>query len=83
MTTLEENLKKCPNLILGKAGCPFCVEAIKIFMNKLVNFIYIAKEKDDEMVNEIKEKYQHVTFPAVFFDGKFVGGCDSLKKFKW
>ncbi|KAM0687468.1 hypothetical protein COBT_001287 [Conglomerata obtusa] len=81
MTIVEQNLERCSNLILGKSGCPYCEDAIRLLAKHSKTYLYIPKEKNADMVSEIKDVYKHATFPAVFINNKFVGGCDKLKEF--
>ncbi|KAM0673222.1 hypothetical protein GVAV_003387 [Gurleya vavrai] len=78
-STLSENLKIQQNLFIGKAGCPFCINAFNLLAEKGIHFLYIPKEKNQSIVDEIKKNHDHKTFPAIFLNGEFVGGFDSLK----
>lgn len=71
-------------VVFSMTGCPHC-EKVKNTLNsfqvevtdvtlKGANAIDDAQEYHDA----IKSKYNHETFPAVFINGKFVGGSDAV-----
>lgn len=68
--------------------CPYCREAInfvkrKKLAHKLVNVDdYGGKDAVfTKLKNNTDMKKSHNTVPAIFFKGKFVGGCEELKRF--
>eukprot|EP00056_Hartaetosiga_gracilis_P004249 m.72941 g.72941 ORF g.72941 m.72941 type:complete len:106 (+) comp11763_c0_seq2:89-406(+) len=74
-------------VIFSKTYCPFCTQA-KSAINGIVSDALVI-ELDEGKVNYdgnsadgsavqgvIKSKYSHRTVPAVFINGKLLGGCD-------
>lgn len=78
--TLKEALERCPNLVVGKADCMECKEAMCLLVHKHMCFGYCPAEAHTNLVEEIKKAYGHTTVPAVFIEGKFVGGHEKLKE---
>lgn len=83
---LQKLLEQNKNIILGMASCPFCIRAAELLMKKSIKFLYIPKEtcgSIDEEVRKFREglpdqnRRRH-TYPAVFIDGEYIGGCDDL-----
>ena len=63
----------------SKHGCKFCdlAEAELICANIKYN---IVKNADSKTINELKEKYNHTTYPFVFVNNEFIGGYNELHK---
>ena len=72
-------------------SCPYCEKAIdyftqmmksglRVYMDGLINYIKIVRDNDAliQLRDEGKIPREHKTFPAIFFDDKFVGGCDNV-----
>jgi glutaredoxin len=78
---IGEYLEKYPSFLLGMGGCPSCEEAISILAGKKMLFTYIPKEREHELVDAIRRSKGHRTFPAIYIDKKFIGGCDDLKRY--
>lgn len=67
--------------------CPYCREAIDyIKRNRLRYTLVNVDDYDgkDNVFNVLKNnsdmKKSHNTVPAIFYNGKFVGGCAELKR---
>lgn len=78
--TLDEILQRVPNLILGMANCSDCEKAMLIFARKHQCFGYCPKETHQNVVEEVKNKYKHTSFPAVFINGQFIGDEKALEE---
>ena len=69
--------------VFTKSGCKYC-DNIKILMEQeKEDVVYIIcddilNKNRDSFINFIKQnaKIEKVTFPIVFYDGNYVGGCD-------
>ncbi len=60
--------------------CPFVATAIQIFKNHKIDFQYFDILKEEGMKQTIKDYTNHPTFPQIFIDGEFIGGCDKLRE---
>jgi glutaredoxin 3 len=69
-----------PTFAVMKPGCPYCQTAKMTLKNNNINFDEIDMETNPQLVESIKEAYNHKTFPMIFLDKNFVGGSDDLKK---
>lgn len=72
-------------VIFSKSFCPFCLD-VKDFLSQTIGVkgIYTIEinelDKQGTAIHKhIKATTGHATFPAVFIQGKFVGGCDTVK----
>ena len=70
-------------VVHGTTSCPFCVRAVGLLESK--NISYIFSPIDGEMLNEVKQKWDHKTVPIVVERDlhnveheKLVGGYDDL-----
>jgi glutaredoxin len=77
---LESTLNEIGNIVVGKAGCPYCKEAIVILATKQCSFLYIDKEKHPKIAEDVKKKHGHSTYPAIFIKKEFIGGCSDLQE---
>lgn len=86
MSRLEKILEEHSTLMVSKSNCGFCEESEKLFRKHGVK-PYVVKFEDhprDEMsdiIQELRKEKGHTTFPAIFYEGKFIGGYDQLKAF--
>lgn len=78
--TLDEKLQLTPNLILGMNNCSDCTVALKILAESGIFFGYCPRETHQEIVEEVKTKYNHSTFPAIFINKKFIGDEHKLQE---
>eukprot|EP00796_Vickermania_ingenoplastis_P008726 gene8726-6132_t len=66
-------------------SCPFCVKAKEI-LNPLVKDMKVYEcdqmPNGEELRKQIYQTYKHETVPAIFFNGEFIGGCDSIQALK-
>ena len=85
--TLEEQIDSFINshgiVLFSKTFCPFCLD-VKDFLSVRtgvpVYSIEINSHPDGQNIYKyIKAKTNHPTVPAVFIQGKFIGGCDDVK----
>ena len=66
-----------------KSECPYCVETEKLLHSKNLSFKKVVfNEKQQQILDEIKEAYEWKTVPMIFHrlgkNIKFVGGFDDL-----
>ncbi|KAL6120711.1 hypothetical protein NUSPORA_02513 [Nucleospora cyclopteri] len=74
---LSQAITTSPTFIIYKQRCPYCIRAKELLPTARIYDSELYKALSDE----IKQKYNHKTFPKVFIEGKFIGGCDDLEKF--
>ena len=85
---VEAFIRTHPVAIIAKSHCPFCHDVLDLLSEKLgvqVHVVNVDKPLEgnatgSEVQKHIGETYQHKTVPAVFCRGKFLGGCDDVKK---
>lgn len=83
-STITEALKISSNFMVSKTNCPFCVEAAAILNKKDVSFKEYNVDREEASRNlamEIMNKEKHKTFPMIYLNGRFIGGCDRLKEY--
>lgn len=78
---LLEILAKTPSIIITVSGCPHCLVAMRTLRDKKVNFTEIKGMENKDVVEEVKQKEGHKTFPMIYIDGKFIGGNDKLQEY--
>lgn len=65
-----------------KPGCPFCERAENIIMESLE-----TGDKMDVQLHDTQEKIAgfkmmgYKTFPQIWRDGEYIGGCDALVEY--
>ncbi|ELQ76498.1 Glutaredoxin [Trachipleistophora hominis] len=77
---INELKEKKRNILIGFKECPYCVRAEEILNTKNIEFDYIYRAREEELEEEIKKCYGHETYPMIFINGEFVGGCAELKE---
>ncbi|EJW03582.1 hypothetical protein EDEG_02094 [Edhazardia aedis USNM 41457] len=78
---IEEAVEKYPNLLIGKAFCMYCDNAVNLLSHEYVDYMYLSSKTHSDLVQEVKNKYNHNTYPMIFIDKKFIGGCSELRKY--
>ena len=68
--------------IYVKESCPFCIQAIKLFEDKQIEFEKISVDGDPEAAEKIKSETGHPTFPQILIENKFIGGCQEITAFE-
>lgn len=66
-------------LIKSKPGCPHCVEAKKLIEATGEQLVEQIHETPTEIANFKAAGYK--TFPQIFRNGVYVGGCDDLRAY--
>ncbi|MEK7660849.1 MAG: glutaredoxin 3 [Pseudomonadota bacterium] len=61
-----------------KNGCPYCVRANALFVEKGAKVEIIEAETNPEIRAQMRELSGRNTFPQIFIGGKHIGGCDDL-----
>lgn len=64
--------------IYTSARCAYCARAKAILEKKGAEYEEVAVDRDEEKRRELVEKHGWRTVPAIFIDGKLVGGYDQL-----
>ena len=78
-------------LVFGIESCKYCKNSIQILTEKNLPFKYYSLDKYYDFFLNILERItnldielnidpNHKTFPIIFYNGKYVGGSDKLKK---
>ncbi|KAM0687469.1 hypothetical protein COBT_001288 [Conglomerata obtusa] len=70
----------CPILVVGKSDCSDCREAMCMLVHKNKCFCYCSAESQPQIMEEVEKEHHHKTVPAIFVDGKFIGGHKELAK---
>lgn len=79
--TLDSPATEKNIVIYGKKGCPFCTKA----KGKFPDSDYRAFKDNQETVYMLRDKYNHKTFPMIFYgdplkgEAKFLGGWSSVE----
>ena len=79
MTQLSKYLEDFSSFVVTKPKCKYCAEALQILHSKNITFKELPVSEHLELSQEINKTYKHMTYPMVFLDKKFVGGCSDLK----
>lgn len=59
-------------------GCPFCVRAKGLLDAKKSRYREIDVTGSWEERGRVQARTGHRTFPQIFIDDSFIGGCDEL-----
>ncbi|KCZ80543.1 hypothetical protein H312_02055, partial [Anncaliia algerae PRA339] len=53
----------------------------RILEKKNIDYLYLdgSDKENFELVSEVTQEYKQTTFPLIFLDGEFVGGCSDLE----
>lgn len=78
MSPLSIALASSPTFIMIKPGCPFCSKAIGILDSKKVDYKVFEHTKDSELDKEITKATGHKTYPKIYLNKRFIGGCSEL-----
>lgn len=73
-----ENNKKIEVFVRSYPKCKFCDDLKTLFENK--NILYTKKDISEEKHYEEFLSHKLRTVPAVFIDGKFVGGFTEMSE---
>lgn len=70
-------------IIYSKKNCSYCQKAKELLNNN--NMYYDEKQLDPlldkEFIEELKNTYNHFTFPFIFQNTNFIGGFTELNDF--
>ena len=80
MTPLEQELQNHKTFIVTKENCVYCRHAKELFKKKGQEYHEIDYMKNIELVQEIMNIKEYMTFPMIYLDGHFIGGYDNLVK---
>ena len=68
--------------IFGGEGCPYCVKAVKLVVEKGVDYTYKDINKDEEAFDQLVGRIKKwKTIPQIFYGTQHIGGYDDLVKF--
>ena len=72
-------------VIYGKNRCKFCLLARQLLNSKGLAFDYFDVMQDESKIQVVREEWQKMnspaTVPAIWVDGKFIGGYNRLNDF--
>lgn len=60
-------------------GCPFCVRAMALLDARGQAYEETDVSADPSARAEVCRRTGHPTFPQIFIDDRFIGGCDDLQ----
>lgn len=70
--------------IYSKTNCPFCIKAMNsilaIIGDENEDKVLVIKDPPQDVVDNLKEKYNHHTYPFIFVGDKFVGGFTDIER---
>ena len=67
--------------VIAKKNCPFCKGAINLLRDNMESGdeLRISYEGEDFSRTDFKDKFgKDATYPRIYFNSKFIGGCDDL-----
>ncbi|KKO76561.1 glutaredoxin 3 [Vairimorpha ceranae] len=73
-----DKLKQREVTIVYRKHCPFSQAALDTLDFLKLNYNPVEEKSDPELVQHVREKY-HRTFPAIFVNGRLLGGYDDLQ----
>jgi glutaredoxin 3 len=78
---IEKFVNENPVAMFSFTTCPFCIKAKKALDDRGIK--YAVRELDAEGGNrgsavraELGRRYRRTSVPAIFVNGKFIGGCN-------
>jgi glutaredoxin 3 len=60
--------------------CPYCIRAKQLLKSLDIEYSEIDVANEPELRNQIIEKHQWMTVPAIFADDELLGGFDDINK---
>ncbi|EPY35685.1 glutaredoxin 3 [Strigomonas culicis] len=80
--SVAELVAKSKVVVFSWIHCPFCVRA-KDILKPLVKDLQVYEvdtmPNGEDLREQIFKQYEHDTVPAIFINGKFIGGCSDLQ----
>lgn len=76
--TLKEVLSKLDTFMVIKNGCPFCIRAADLLRSHEIPFEEFDHTKFSQLDQDIKEATGHTTYPKIYLNKEWVGGCSDL-----
>ncbi len=71
--------------IYGKDRCKFCLMARQLLNSKGIAFEYFDVTQGESRMQKVRDAWKQLnsiaTVPAIWVDGKFIGGYNRLKDF--
>ncbi|KAI4291603.1 glutaredoxin 3 [Pancytospora philotis] len=80
MSPLQQILLSVPTFVIYKQGCPFCVKAVKLLNEHGIEHKVFDHREYAELDADITSITGHRTYPKIYRDELFVGGCSELEK---
>lgn len=72
-------------VIYGKERCKFCLMARQLLNSKGIAFEYFDVMQDESRMQKVRDAWKQLnsvaTVPAIWVDGKFIGGYNHLNDF--
>eukprot|EP01004_Peranema_trichophorum_P001780 NODE_12284_length_404_cov_13.341637_g11626_i0.p1 GENE.NODE_12284_length_404_cov_13.341637_g11626_i0~~NODE_12284_length_404_cov_13.341637_g11626_i0.p1 ORF type:complete len:118 (-),score=25.28 NODE_12284_length_404_cov_13.341637_g11626_i0:51-365(-) len=78
-TQLQKLISSNKVFVISGTYCPYCSRAKAVLKEQGLEPVVVEVDKDTEgpgLREAVIQQYNHRTVPAVFVNGKFVGGCD-------
>ena len=60
--------------------CPYCMEAKELLRSKGIKFETISLNDNDDLREELVQKYNYRTVPMIFINEEFIGGFKELQQ---
>lgn len=76
---IDSLIAENPVLMFSFTTCPYCIKAKACLDGKSARYKVVELDRDDQgkaIRAEIGEMYGRTSVPAIWIDGKFVGGCN-------
>lgn len=68
-------------IIYTLSTCMYCVMAKELLNEKKIFFKEINLEKNSDLFQELKEKFNYSKVPLIFIDDDFIGGYRELNNY--
>lgn len=79
--TLKEVLSTLDTFMVIKEGCPFCIRAADMLRQQEISFKEFDFKKYEQLNKDITEATDHMTYPKIYLNKEWVGGCSDLYEY--
>lgn len=79
MNFIKKALDVSSYFMVIKQNCPYCIKAKYLLDNNNIAYKIYVNEKYPELDNQITRETGQKTWPKIYFDNKFIGGCSDLE----
>lgn len=80
MSYIEKELENHKTFIVTTENCTYCKLAKTLFKKKNKEYHEILASQNRDLVQEIMNTKEYMTFPMIYLDGVFIGGYDQLNQ---